>query len=93
MLRRLIEERKSGTGQITGQHIAAVLELARHGENGKAVQLPGGVDVRREQNELVFCTNSSRPALRTSGKREKPRNLLRQSTSTKSILRIPEMAT
>src|SRR5271169_1970511 len=71
MLRRLIEERKSGTGQITGQHIAAVLELARHGENGKSVQLPGGVDVRREQNELVFCTNSSRPALRTSGKREK----------------------
>jgi tRNA(Ile)-lysidine synthase len=74
MLRRLIEERKSGTGQITGQHIAAVLELARHGENGKAVQLPGGVDVRREQNELVFCTNSSRPALRTSGKGEKPKS-------------------
>src|SRR5579859_5086537 len=31
MLRRLIEERKSGTGQITAQHIAAVMELARHG--------------------------------------------------------------
>jgi tRNA(Ile)-lysidine synthase len=71
MLRRLIEERKSGTGQITGRHIAAVIELARHGENGKAVQLPGGVDVRREQNELVFCTNTSRQVLRTSGKREK----------------------
>ena len=71
MLRRLIEERKSGTGQITGQHIAAVLELAQHGENGKMVQLPGGVDVRRDQNDLIFCTNSSRPALRTSGKREK----------------------
>ena len=74
MLRRLIEERKSGTGQITRQHIAAVLELARHGENGKAVQLPGGVDVRREQNEVVFCTNSSRPALRTSEKRGKQRS-------------------
>jgi tRNA(Ile)-lysidine synthase len=68
MLRRLIEERKSGTGQITGQHIAAVLELARRGENGKSVQLPGGVDVRRERNDMVFCGNSSRPALRTSGK-------------------------
>ena len=74
MLRRLIEERKSGTGQITGQHIAAVLELARHGENGKAVQLPGGVDVRRERNDLVFCTNSSRPALRTDEKREKQKS-------------------
>jgi tRNA(Ile)-lysidine synthase len=69
MLRRLIEERKSGAGQITGQHIAAVLELARHGENGKAVQLPGGVDVRRERNDLVFCRNSSRPARRIDKKR------------------------
>src|SRR6476646_1034546 len=48
MLRRLIEEKKSGTGQITAQHIAAVMELARHGNSGKLVQLPGGVDVRRE---------------------------------------------
>jgi tRNA(Ile)-lysidine synthase len=69
MLRRLIEERKSGRGQITGQHIAAVLELARRGENGKAVQLPGGVDVRRERNGLVFCGNSSRPARRIDEKR------------------------
>ena len=69
MLRRLIAERKSGTGQITGQHTAAVLELARHGENGKAVQLPGGVDVRRERNELVLCTNTQRPVRRTDGKR------------------------
>jgi len=70
MLRHLIEERKSGAGQIAGRHIAAVLELARHGENGKAVQLPGGVDVRRERNDMVFCGNSLRPAPRTSGKRE-----------------------
>jgi tRNA(Ile)-lysidine synthase len=69
MLRRLIEERKSGTGQITGQHIAAALELARRGENGKAVQLPGGVDVRRERDDLVFCGNSLRSAPQTAGKR------------------------
>jgi tRNA(Ile)-lysidine synthase len=69
MLRRLIEERKSGTGQITSQHIAAVLELAQRGENGKTVQLPGGVDVRRERNDLVFSGNSSRPARRSDEKR------------------------
>jgi tRNA(Ile)-lysidine synthase len=69
ILRRLIEERKSGTGQISAQHIAAVLELARSGENGKVVQLPGGVDVRRERNELVFRGNSPRPARRSEGKR------------------------
>jgi len=64
MLRRLIEERKrergQSTGQITAQHIAAVLDLAMHGQSGKVVQLPGGVDVRRERDELVFHTNSSR---------------------------------
>ncbi|MGB9463525.1 MAG: tRNA lysidine(34) synthetase TilS [Candidatus Acidiferrum sp.] len=69
MLRRLIEERKRGTGQITAQHIAAVLELARHGQSGKALQLPGGVDVRRERDELVFCTNAPRAERRNGGKR------------------------
>ena len=60
MLRRLIEERKSGSGQILGQHIAIVMELAQRGMNGKTLQLPGGVDVRRERDELVFCGNSTR---------------------------------
>jgi tRNA(Ile)-lysidine synthase len=58
MLRRLIEMAKVETdprgSQITARHISAVLELARHGENGKTLQLPGGVDVRRERDELVF---------------------------------------
>jgi tRNA(Ile)-lysidine synthase len=69
MLRRLIEERKHGAGQITGRHILAVVDLALHGENGKVVQLPGAVDVRRERDELVFCAHSSRPEHRMVGKR------------------------
>ena len=55
MLRIIIEESKSKAGQISAQHIAAVLELARHGHSGKSLQLPGGVEVRREREELVFC--------------------------------------
>jgi tRNA(Ile)-lysidine synthase len=73
MLRRLIEERKrergQSTGQITAQHIAAVLDLAMHGQSGKVVQLPGGVDVRRERDELVFQANSSRREQRIGEKR------------------------
>ena len=69
MLRRLIEERKRGMGQITAQHIAAMMELARHGESGKLVQLPGGLDVRREREELVFRENSLRSGHRNGGKR------------------------
>jgi tRNA(Ile)-lysidine synthetase-like protein len=45
------------------------VDLARHGESGKAVQLPGGVDVRRERDDLVFCASSSRPGRRMGGKR------------------------
>lgn len=56
MVRRLIEEKKRGTGQITAQHVGAVLELARRGENGKTLQLPDGVEIRRTRDELIFCT-------------------------------------
>jgi tRNA(Ile)-lysidine synthetase-like protein len=70
MLFRLIQERKRETGQMGERHIAAVLELARHGKSGKSLQLPGGVDVRRERNVLVFCTISHRPGRRNAGKRE-----------------------
>jgi tRNA(Ile)-lysidine synthase len=59
MLRRVIEESKSKAGQITAQQITTVLELARHGQSGKSVQLPGGVEVRRERDELVFCTTGT----------------------------------
>jgi tRNA(Ile)-lysidine synthase len=69
MMRRLIEERKSGSGQILRQHIEMVMELAWRGENGKTLQLPGGVDVRRERNELVFCENSSRAGSSGGAKR------------------------
>jgi tRNA(Ile)-lysidine synthase len=70
MVRRLIEERKSGSGQILRQHVEMVMELARHGENGKTLQLPGGVDVRRERDELVFCGNSTRAASESGAKRK-----------------------
>jgi tRNA(Ile)-lysidine synthase len=70
MMRRLIEERKSGSGQILRQHIEMVMELACRGENGKTLQLPGGVDVRRERNELVFCENSTRAASGSAAKRK-----------------------
>jgi tRNA(Ile)-lysidine synthase len=70
VLRRLIEERKNRRGQILGHHIAMVMELARFGVNGKTLQLPGGVDVRRERDELVFCGNLLRPASRADANRE-----------------------
>jgi len=60
MLLRLIYECKRGTGQIMARHVAAVLDLARRGQNGKSLQLPGGAEVRREHHELVFLTQTFR---------------------------------
>ena len=59
MVRRLMEEKKQGAGQISALHIGTILELARRGQSGKTLQLPGGVDVRREREELVFCVRES----------------------------------
>lgn len=33
------------------------MDLAESGENGKCLQLPGGVEVRREHDSLVFCVS------------------------------------
>lgn len=57
MIRKLIAEVKTGEGQISARHVDAVLELARNGESGKFILLPGGVEVRRQREELVFLGN------------------------------------
>jgi tRNA(Ile)-lysidine synthase len=72
VVRRLIEERKRGTGQITAQHISAVMELAQRGQSGKTLQLPGGVDVRRERDDLIFLADESTRKSRTQGKEKRP---------------------
>jgi len=45
---------------LTALHVNAVRELAASGENGKVLQLPGGVDVRRQDDALVFLPRVAR---------------------------------
>ena len=54
MLRILVAQSKTKAGQISAAHIAALLDLARRGHSGKSLQLPGGAEVRREREQLVF---------------------------------------
>lgn len=54
MVRWFVSQEKSRQGELAALHVDAVLELARHGENGKVLQLPGRLQVRRERDELVF---------------------------------------
>jgi tRNA(Ile)-lysidine synthase len=67
MLRRLMEESKAKengrSAQITAQHVAAALQLAEHGQNGKTLQLPG-VELRRERDNLLFSPRQRTRAAR-----------------------------
>jgi tRNA(Ile)-lysidine synthase len=54
MVRRIVESIKPREGQLGAGHVQAVLQLARSGQTGGSLPLPGGVEVRRERNALVF---------------------------------------
>jgi len=54
LVRRIVEDVKPRAGELGALHVEAVLELARRGQNGSSLSLPGGVRVRRERGELVF---------------------------------------
>lgn len=54
IVRQLVRRVKPRAGELSAQHVEAVLELAAHGHSGKLLQLPGGVEVRRERDTLVF---------------------------------------
>jgi len=54
MVRRIVESIKPRHGQLGAGHVDAVLQLARSGQSGGSLALPGGVEVRRERDALVF---------------------------------------
>jgi tRNA(Ile)-lysidine synthase len=55
LIRKIVDGLKTRGGQLSSQHVEAVMELALHGENGKSLQMPGSIEVRRERDALVFC--------------------------------------
>ena len=59
IVRRIVGEMKLRAGEIGVGHVQSVLDLAWSGENGKCLQLPGGVEVRREHDSLTFCVADS----------------------------------
>jgi tRNA(Ile)-lysidine synthase len=54
MVRHMIAKIKPRAGQLGANHVETVLELARVGQSGSLLSLPGGVEVRRERDELFF---------------------------------------
>jgi len=68
MIRRLVEVTRIKQGELSAQHVEAVLDFARQGENGKVLQLPGGVDVRRDDDALVFLPRDKKSTDENSSK-------------------------
>ncbi|PYU46365.1 MAG: tRNA lysidine(34) synthetase TilS [Acidobacteria bacterium] len=54
IVRRIVEGIKPRDGQLGAAHVEAVLQLARNGQSGSSLLLPGGVEVRRLRDALVF---------------------------------------
>jgi tRNA(Ile)-lysidine synthase len=64
LVRHLVARAKPQAGELGARHVAAALQLAAQGHSGKVLQLPGGVEVRRERDTLVFraALGDNRPA-------------------------------
>lgn len=58
LLRRIVDHLKPRTGQLSAAHVDTILALAEHPDSGKSLQLPGGVEVRRESQALVFLPSA-----------------------------------
>jgi len=54
LIRLLVKKVKPRSGQLGSIHVDAVLHLAQQPDSGKFLQLPGGVEVRRERDSLSF---------------------------------------
>jgi len=54
LVRHIVKNLKQHSGQLGARHVNAVLELARYGQGGISLHLPGGVEVRREGAGLAF---------------------------------------
>jgi tRNA(Ile)-lysidine synthase len=66
MVRQIVNRCKVRAGELGSAHVASVLEFALRGENGKRLQLPGGVEVRRERDTLQFCSATTAGAPESS---------------------------
>lgn len=54
LIRKLAAESRGPRGQLASLHVELVLRLAREGQSGQRVQLPGGAEVERVFDRLVF---------------------------------------
>jgi tRNA(Ile)-lysidine synthase len=92
LVRQIVGKVKRGTGQLNAQHVDGILALASGGQSGKTLPLPGGIEVRRERDALVFLAS---PSSASSNSKEK--TLSREFSldidlaRTETTVRVPQL--
>jgi tRNA(Ile)-lysidine synthase len=69
MVRQLVRRVKPQAGELGARHVETVLQLAARGHSGQILQLPGGVEVRRERDTMVF--RAAEPSARAEARERK----------------------
>ncbi|HLZ90623.1 MAG TPA: tRNA lysidine(34) synthetase TilS [Candidatus Acidoferrum sp.] len=70
LVRHIVEEVKCRGGQLNAGHVRAVLELAAARDGGgKRLALPGGVEVLRGHDYLIFCARDPAEETKSAGSR------------------------
>lgn len=54
VIQQIVERTRQRRGQLLAGHIESIVRLAKNGEPGKRLQMPGGIDVLRGKEALVF---------------------------------------
>ena len=62
MVRQLVDGVKVRKGELSAEHVEKVMDLALTPSSGKELPLPGGVQVLRDRDTLVFRSGPSQPA-------------------------------
>ena len=60
LIRHIVGELKQRGGQLGAGHVQTILQLAQSGKSGRSLPLPGGAEVRRERDALVFRVPSNK---------------------------------
>jgi tRNA(Ile)-lysidine synthase len=89
IVRRLAGSLKTRRRELGAKHVEAVLELTRDGQSGKTMQLPGGVEVRRERDELLFCASGGNNEKSDAAPREFAHDVVLSAGQT--TVQIPEL--
>jgi tRNA(Ile)-lysidine synthase len=90
-VRIIAQKLKPHAGQLTSQHVAAILELAEHGETGKSLPLPGGLYVQKVRECLIFAAMSGRETEKSGAAKQFEHGVDLQIASTGTLVRLPHL--